>query len=174
MPDIAAKQRIVEDIKSKFENAKGVVLADYRGLTVAEVTQLRAKLRAEQVEYRVLKNTMVIRAIQELGYDELVPELKGPTAIAFCADPVAPAKLLVEFANKHKQLKIKAGVVEGSVIPMDRVTQLAQLPSREQLLGKIAGLLQAPLSRMANCLQGPLRNVSYALNDLHRMRSEGS
>jgi large subunit ribosomal protein L10 len=171
MPDLEAKQRIVEDIKTKFQNASGVVLADYRGLTVAQVTELRAKLRAEKVEYRVLKNTMVIRAVRELGYEELVSELKGPTAIAFSADPVAPAKLLSQFASKHKQLKIKAGVVEGSVIPVNRIKDLAELPSREQLLGKIAGLMQAPLSRWANCLQAPMRNMSYALNDLHRIKS---
>jgi large subunit ribosomal protein L10 len=172
MPDLEAKQLIVEEIKTKFQNANGVVLADYRGLTVAEVTELRAKLRAAQIEYRVLKNTMVRRAVIDLGYDELIPDLKGPTAIAFSADPVAPAKVLSEFAVKHKMLKIKAGVVEGKVIAQNGVMDLAKLPSREQLLGKIAGLMQAPLSRFANCLQSPLRQVSYALNDLQRVKSE--
>ncbi|MCL1790283.1 MAG: 50S ribosomal protein L10 [Peptococcaceae bacterium] len=174
MPDIVAKQRVVEDIKTRFQNAKGVVLADYRGLTVAEVTELRAKLRAAQVEYKVLKNTMVTRAVRDLGFDGLVPDLKGPTAIAFSADPVAPAKLLVEFAGKHKQLKIKAGVVEGNVIPVKDVLALAELPSREQLLGKVAGLIQAPLSRWANCMQGPLRKMGYALNELSRAKATES
>lgn len=172
MPDIETKQRVVEEIKVKFQNAKGVVLSDYRGLTVAEVTELRSKLRAAQVEYRVLKNTMVTRAVRDLGYDELIPELKGPTAIAFSADPVAPAKIIAEFAKKHKQLRIKAGVVEGNVIAVNRVMDLAELPPREQLLGKIAGLMQAPLSRWANCMQAPLRKMGYALNDLHRIKSE--
>ncbi|MDR2737042.1 MAG: 50S ribosomal protein L10 [Gracilibacteraceae bacterium] len=171
MPDIVAKQRVVEDIKAKFQNAKSVVLADYRGLTVAEATELRANLRASQVEYRVLKNTMVTRAVRELGYEGLVPHLKGPTAVAFCADPVAPAKLLVEFAGKHKQLVIKAGVVEGDIITAKEVMALAELPSREQLLGKVAGLIQAPLSRWANCLQSPLRKMGYALNELNRVKN---
>ena len=170
MPDFEQKQRVVEDIKGKFQNASGVVLADYRGLTVAEVTDLRAQLRAAGIEYRVLKNTMVARAVNEMGLEGLEPYLKGPTAIAFCTDPVAPARVLVAYAKKKKELTIKAGVVEGKVIPAEGVSSLAELPSREVLLSQVLAGMQAPVTRWVNVLQGPIRKMGYALNDLCRVK----
>jgi len=170
MPNLEEKQKVVEEIKAKFQNSTGVVLADYRGLTVTEVTELRAQLRNAGVEYRVLKNTMVSRAAHELGIEGLDPFLEGPTALAFSADPVAPAKILSEFSKKNKKFTIKAGVLEGKVISPDRVKDLANLPSREVLLAQVLAGIQAPLQGMVNVLQGPIRKLVYALEEVRKLK----
>jgi len=173
MPNIEEKSLVVSEIKEKFQQSSGIVLADYRGLTVAQVTQLRAKLRKAGVEYRVLKNTLVRRAADELGVEGLEPYLKGPTALAFSADPVAPAKILMDFAkeNKLKKFQIKAGVLEGKVIGADNVKALADLPSREVLLAMVLRGMQAPLSGMVNVLQGPIRKMGYALEEVRKLKA---
>jgi len=172
MPNKEEKALVVTEIMAKFQNASGVVLADYRGLTVAQVTQLRTQLREAGVEYRVLKNSLVRRAASEVGVEGLDSYLKGPTALAFSADPVAPAKVLVEFAkaNKLKTLKIKAGVLDGKVIGAEGVKALAELPSREVLLSMVLRGMQAPLAGMANVLQGPIRKMAYALEEVRKLK----
>jgi len=170
VPNIDEKAQIVAEIRSKFEQSKGIVLGDYRGLTVAEVTKLRAKLREAGVDYRVLKNTLVRRAAQEVGVQGLDPYLEGPTAVAFSADPVAPAKVLAEFAKTSKKFTLKAGVVEGKVVNADGVKALADLPPREVLLAMVLRGMQAPLAGMANVLQGPIRKLGYALEELRKLK----
>lgn len=170
MPDIEAKSQVVAEIKDKFEHSAGVVLADYRGLTVAEVTKLRVQLREAGVEYRVLKNTMVRRAAHEVGIEGLDSYLEGPTALAFSADPVAPAKVLIDFAKTNKKFSIKAGVVEGKVIDPNGVKSLADLPSREVLLAMVLSGIQAPLAGLVNVLQGPIRKMGYALEEVRKLK----
>jgi large subunit ribosomal protein L10 len=173
MPNIEEKSLVVSEIKEKFQQSSGVVLADYRGLTVAQVTQLRTQLRNAGVEYRVLKNTLVRRAAQEVGVEGLESYLEGPTALAFSKDPVAPAKILLDFAkaNKLKNLTIKAGVLEGKVIGPEGVKNLADLPSREVLLAMVLRGMQAPLAGMANVLQGPIRKMGYALEEVRKLKA---
>jgi large subunit ribosomal protein L10 len=173
MPNIEEKSLAVSEIKEKFQQSSGVVLADYRGLTVAQVTQLRTQLRNAGVEYRVLKNTLVRRAAQEVGVEGLESYLEGPTALAFSKDPVAPAKILLDFAkaNKLKNLTIKAGVLEGKVIGPEGVKNLADLPSREVLLAMVLRGMQAPLAGMANVLQGPIRKMGYALEEVRKLKA---
>ncbi len=173
MLNIDQKSQVVSEITEKFQKASGVVLADYRGLTVAQVTQLRAQLRQAGVEYRVLKNTLVRRAANEVGVEGLDTYLEGPTALAFSADPVAPAKVLMEFAkaNKLKTFKIKAGVLEGKVIGPEGVKALAELPTREVLLSMVLRGMQAPLTGMANVLQGPIRKMGYALEEVRKLKT---
>lgn len=170
MPNYEEKQKVVEDIKQKFQGSTGVVLADYRGLTVSQVTNLRVQLREAGVEYRVLKNTMVSRAADEIGLEGLEPFLKGPTALAFSADPVAGAKVLSEFIKKNKNIVIKAGVVEGKVIGPEKVKDLASLPSREVLLSQVLAGFQGPLQGMVNVLQGPIRKMGYALEEVRKLK----
>lgn len=170
MPNFEEKQKIVEDIKQKFQGATGVILADYRGLTVSQVTDLRVEFRKAGVEYRVLKNTMIRRAADELGLSGLDQYLEGPTAVAFSTDPVAPAKILSEFSKKNKSLTIKAGVLEGKVISSDMIKDLANLPSREVLLSQVLAGLQAPLQGMVNVLQGPIRKFGYALEEVRKVK----
>ncbi len=170
MPNFEEKQLVVEDIKQKFQGSTGVVLADYRGLTVSQVTNLRVELRQAGVEYRVLKNTMVRRAANELGLEGLDPYLEGPTALAFSPDPVAGAKILSEFTKKNKNLTIKAGVVEGKVVGPEKVKDLASLPSREVLLSQVLAGIQGPLQGMVNVLQGPIRKLGYALEEVRKLK----
>lgn len=166
------KQAAVEAIKESLSSAQVSVLTDYRGLTVAEISELRKKLREAGIEFKVVKNTLTWRAAQEIGLQDLEGYLEGPTAIAFGPDPVSPAKLLSEFAKAHKALEIKGGVLEGSVIPVDKVKALAELPSKEQLLGQIVSAMQAPISGLVNVLQAPIRNLAYAVDALRAQKEQ--
>ncbi|MFZ5639645.1 MAG: 50S ribosomal protein L10 [Bacillota bacterium] len=172
MPNIQAKEPVVQDIKVKLETSQGAVLADYRGLNVAEVTELRNKLREAGVEFKVVKNTLTRIAAHQIGLEGLDPYLEGPTAIAFGADdPVAPAKILSEFAKTHKDLELKAGVLEGKVIDLEGIKALANLPAREVLLAKVLGGMQAPMYGFAGVLQGTLRSLVYALNAVREKKA---
>ena len=165
MPNIEAKQAIVQEIADKMKNAQGTVVVDYRGLNVEEVTELRKKARENNIDYKVYKNSMMRFAAKEAGVEGLLDVLVGPTAIAFCEDdPVAPAKLINDFAGEHKALEIKAGVVEGKVLDVAGVKELAELPPREVLVSKVLGGLNAPISGFANVLNANLKGLVVALN----------
>lgn len=167
----AEKQATVAEIKEKLEKAKGAVLADYRGLNVADATKLRRTLREAGVEFRVLKNTMTRIAAQEAGIQGLDTYLEGPTAVAFgFTDLVAPAKILSQFAKENKNLVIKAGIIEGKVVNEEGVKALAELPPKDVLIAKMLGSMQAPLSGLVNVLQGNIRNLVYALEAVRKQK----
>jgi large subunit ribosomal protein L10 len=146
---LAEKQQLVSEVAAKLRDSSTTVVADYRGLTVAQVTELRKQLREAGVEFQVIKNTLTRRATAEAGYSELDEHLVGPSAIAFSADAVAPAKILIDFAKKNENLKVKAGVVEGKVVDAAQIKALAELPSREGLLSMLLSVLQAPIRNFA-------------------------
>ncbi|WP_223068791.1 50S ribosomal protein L10 [Paenibacillus caui] len=147
---IESKQAAVDAVTSKLKESATTVVADYRGLNVSQVTELRKQLREAGVEFQVLKNTLVRRATAAAELTELNEVLTGPTAIAFGAnDAVAPAKILSDFAKKNDALKIKGGVVEGRVVSVDQIKALADLPSREGLLSMLLSVLQAPVRNFA-------------------------
>ncbi|MEM5767098.1 MAG: 50S ribosomal protein L10 [Bacillota bacterium] len=167
----AEKQATVAEIREKLEKAKGAVLADYRGLNVADATKLRRALREAGVEFRVLKNTMTRIAAQEAGIQGLDSYLEGPTAVAFgFTDLVAPAKVLCQFAKENKNLVIKAGIVEGKVVNGEGVKALADLPPKEVLIAKMLGSMQAPLAGLVNVLQGNIRNLVYTLEAVRKQK----
>lgn len=166
------KEATVSQVVEKFNKSQAVILADYRGLNVQEVTELRKKLREAGVEYRVIKNTLTSRAAKEVNIEGLDEYLSGPTALAFgYHDPVAPAKILANFAKDHKKLELKAGILEGKIIGTKAVKALAELPSREALLGQIAGLLQSPMRGLVTVLSGPLRNLAYATEAVRKQKA---
>ena len=145
---IEMKKAVVAEIKEKLVNAKSVVLVDYRGLTVAEVTELRNQCRKAGVEYAVLKNTMVNLAAKEAGIEGLDAYLKGPTAVAFgMEDAVAPAKVLTEFIKKTKKTEVKCGLLDGQILDAAGVEALAAIPSREVLIAKIMGSMMSAVSK---------------------------
>ncbi|CAH8773225.1 50S ribosomal protein L10 [Paenibacillus dendritiformis] len=147
---IEAKQQEVEVIAEKLRGSVTTVVADYRGLNVTQVTELRKQLREAGIEFQVLKNTMVRRATAQAELSELDQVLSGPTAIAFSPeDAVAPAKILNDFAKKNDALEIKGGVVEGRVVDVAQIKALAELPSREGLLSMLLSVLQAPVRNFA-------------------------
>ena len=152
--NLEMKKTVVAGIKEKFEKAQTVVLVDYRGLTVAEDTELRNQIRKEGVEYAVLKNTMISRAIECMNVDEMHASLEGPTAVAFgYEDMIAPAKILSEFAKKSKKLTIKCGVCDGAYLNADGVEALASLPSKEVLIAKIMGSMMSSVSKFVYCVE---------------------
>ncbi|WP_100405984.1 50S ribosomal protein L10 [Bacillus solitudinis] len=150
MSVLEQKQQVVSDIATKLRESKSTIVVDYRGLNVAEVTELRKQLREAGVEFKVYKNSLARRATAEAELTDLDANLVGPTAIAFSVDDViAPAKILNEFAKKHDALELKAGVIEGRVASVEEVKALAELPSREGLLSMLANVLQAPMRGLA-------------------------
>lgn len=147
---IETKKLIVDEITDKFKSSKTAVVVDYRGLTVAQVTDLRKQLREAGVEFKVYKNTMTRRAAEAADLAGLNDALTGPNAIAFSADDVvAPAKILNDFAKQNEALEIKAGVIEGNIASVEDVKALADLPSREGLLSMLLSVLQAPIRNLA-------------------------
>ena len=147
---IDAKKQEVDIIAEQLKNSVSTVIVDYRGLSVAEVTELRSQLREAGVEYKVLKNTMVRRAAQQAGIDGLDEFLVGPTAVATSTeDVVAPAKVIAGFAKEHQALEIKTGVMEGNVISAEEVNTVGTLPSHDGLVSMLLSVLQAPVRNFA-------------------------
>ena len=171
-PEKASK---VAELKDLLANSQGVVLVDYCGLTVAEDTELRSKMREAGVKYMVAKNTFVRIAAKEVGIEGLDSYLEHNTALAFSAeDPVAPAKILNDFSKDHEKLTLKAGVLNGAVIGVDEVKALAELPSKEELLAKLLGSMQAPISGLLNVLQGTIRNFVYVVDAVREKKEKES
>lgn len=147
---IQQKEAAVAEIASKLSQSATTVVADYRGLNVSQVTELRKQLREAGVEFQVLKNSLVRRATEGVGLSDLNEVLTGPSAIAFSGDDaIAPAKILNDFAKKNEALKLKGGVVEGKVVEVTQIKALAELPSREGLLSMLLSVLQAPVRNFA-------------------------
>ena len=155
-----AKAAVIEEITERFQKSSAAVLTEYRGLTVAQLTQLRRSL-GEGSSYAVVKNTLTKRAAEEVGFAELVDQLNGPTAIAFIeGDPVTAAKAIRDFARANPLLVVKGGVVEGRAVDAREVTRLADVESREVLLAKLAGAMKGNLTKAAGLFQAPLSQVA--------------
>lgn len=147
---IELKKQTVVEIADKLKSSVSTVVVDYRGLNVAEVTELRKQLREAGVDFKVYKNTLTRRAAESVDLAGLNEVLTGPNAIAFSTeDVVAPAKIINDFAKKHEALEIKAGVIEGNVATVEDIKALAELPSREGLLSMLLSVLQAPIRNLA-------------------------
>lgn len=147
---LEAKQAVVGEITDKLKSSASVVVVDYRGLNVGQVTELRKQLREAGIDFKVYKNSMTRRAAEAAGLEGLNEHLTGPNAIAFSSeDVIAPAKILNDFAKKNDKLEIKAGVIEGNVASEEEVKALATLPSREGLLSMLLSVLQAPMRNFA-------------------------
>ena len=148
---IEQKAGVVTEIKEKFENAKSVVAFDYRGLSVAEVTELRRKLREAGADYKVYKNTLTKRALDELNID-MNEYLAGPSAIAFGTDELSIVKIINDFAKEHEALELKAGIVEGKVAGLEDLKRYAAIPSRDTLLTMLAAGLMGTVRDLSICL----------------------
>ena len=153
MAKVELKQPIVQEISETIKDAQSLVVVDYRGLTVAQDTELRKKLREAGVTYKVCKNTMMKRAFEGTDFAQLDEYLEGPNAIAISKeDATAPARIICNFAKKAEALEVKAGVVEGSVYDAAGIQELSKIPSREELLSKLLGSLQSPITNLARVL----------------------
>ena len=153
MAKVELKQPIVQEISEQIKDAQSVVVVDYRGLTVAEDTQLRKQLREAGVAYKVYKNTLVNFAIKGTDFESLSDVLEGPNAFAISTtDATAPARVIAKFAKTAPALEIKAGVVEGTFYDADRMKAIATIPSREELLSKFLGSIQSPIANFARVI----------------------
>lgn len=157
----------VEEIKGQFSEASSMVLTDYRGLNVSDLSELRRVMDGEGVVYKVVKNSLAQRAAADSGMECLIELLEGPTAIAFgSTDPIAPARLVNKFAKGHEALMIKGGYMDGALLTAEQVIVLANLPGREQLLSMLAGVLQGPVAKMARVLNAPMQGFAACLSQV--------
>lgn len=167
----AEKALVIAQTREQLESSQGTVLADYRGLTVKQLGQLRQRLAQSGVTLRVVKNTLIKRAADEAGIEGLDPYLTGPTAVAYSPDdPVAAAKVLAQAQREFRKMEIKAGILEKRAISADGVRELADLPSKEVLLGRVVGTLNAPIQRLAWVLNAPMANLARALDQIRLQR----
>lgn len=162
---IENKKKIVEDLKKKFATTKVVIVTDYKGLNVAQMTELRRNLSEAKVEFQVVKNTLLTRASKDTDAELLADVFKGPSGIALSFDdPVAPAKILTQFAKDNKKLEIKAGVMNGKMMNLDAITALSKLPSREELLAQVLSTLNAVPTGFVRALADVPRRMVNVLN----------
>ena len=146
------KQATVSEVSAKLGSAQAVIVAEYRGLDVARVTQLRAKARKSGLYLKVLKNTLARRAVKGTPFEKLAEQMSGPLMYGIADDPVAGAKVLSEFAKENEQFVIRGGAMPNAVMTSKEVSALAALPSRQELLAKLAGTLQAPMAKLVRTL----------------------
>ena len=160
-----AKVELVGELRELVGQTKAAILTDYRGLSVAELTELRKKLRDADAEYRVVKNTLFKMAAGDaMPVDQMGEHLAGPTAIGFAkGDPVAVAKILLDYARDHKAMSVKAGVMDGRVLTTSQVDALSKTPPREVLIAQMLGSLQSPISGFVGTLNGIISNFVFTL-----------
>lgn len=168
------KGQAIDELKKKFSEAKAVIFTDYKGMTVAELSELRRLLRSGGVEYSVVKNTLARIASQDTPVSVAGTVFKGPVAVAIgYKDPVLTAKKVIEYSKKNEKLKLGGGVIEGKMYSVAEVKAIADLPPREILLSMLAGAFQAPLSKMAAALSATVSSFAYAMGAL-KTKKEGS
>jgi large subunit ribosomal protein L10 len=162
---IEKKKKLVENLKEKIDAAKIVLVSDYRGISVKQITELRKNLRATGTEYKIFKNTLIKRAFSAAGFEGLDDKLEGPVALLFgYEDPVEPLKVLFDFIDEAEKGDVKAGIVEKQIMQRDQIVAMSKLPSREELIAKMVGGFKSPIYGVVNVLQGNIRKLIYALN----------
>lgn len=168
-----AKKQVVEEIKSKIQNAKSVIFVMSKGLTVAEDTELRREFRKANVEYKVLKNTLIKRAFNDLGITDFDDDLNGPTSVAFGTDETGASKIIIDAVKKYEdKVVVKSAFVDGEKVDVKGVQALASMPSKEELIAKMLGSLQAPISNFVGVLSAMPRSLVIALNAVAKKKAQ--
>jgi len=171
--NLEAKKQVVEEIKEKIQNSKSVVFVASKGLTVADDTELRREFRAKNVEYKVLKNTLIRRAFNDLGITDFDADLNGPTTVAFGVDETQAAKIIIDAVKKYdNKISVKCAYVEGARVDEKGVKALASMPTKEELVAKMLGSLQAPISNFAGVLSAIPRGLVIALNAIAEKKAQ--
>ncbi len=166
------KGEIVAQLTERLSQSPNIYLTDFTGVTVKAITDFRRQLRAAGVDYTVVKNTLAVRALEAASVAGVEDVLDGPTAFVFAGeDPLAAAQLLTEFSKKHDDFTVKAGLVDGQRVDAADVKRLASLPSRDELLGQLAGLMQAPMQGFVGALDGLLYQMVGVLEALREQRA---
>jgi len=167
------KEQILQDTTERIRGVRGIYLADFSGMSVEKLSLLRKRCREQNVQFRVIKNTLLKRAFNERGISELDPHLEGPTGLVFSAESeMAPAKILADFAKEHEKPRIKAAVVDGRLFGDKEVAQLAALPSREVLMSQLLGTVIAPMTTFLAAIEATLALPAVMADVLHRERSQ--
>lgn len=167
----AFKNDKIQAVKESILKAKVAIVTDYRGMTVEEITTLRRQLQKEGADYTVAKNTLAKIAIKDTPFEPLAEYLEGPTAIAFgFSDEVAPAKVLTQFIKKAKKGEIRGGALDGKALNVSEVKRLAELPSKEELIAKILGSINAPASGLVNTVNGVARALTIAMEEVRKQK----
>jgi large subunit ribosomal protein L10 len=168
------KVAMVEQIAADLKAAGSLVLSDFTGINVEEISELRKRCRSNDVTFSVVKNTLIKLAVEGTDMESLVEHFNGPTAIAHSEDMVAPARVLKEFSKEFGKLEIKAGFVDGQAIDLDGVKALADLPGREQLLSMVVGTLEAPISGLARVLAANITNLVNVIDQIEKKKGEAA
>jgi large subunit ribosomal protein L10 len=167
------KEQIIADVAEIAGRAHGMFFTDFSGLTVEQATELRRELRKSGIDYVVAKNTLIRKALEQLGgYDKVFPGLKGPTGVAFSFDdPVAPAKVIQKFSEKHKKLKLKICVIEREVYDGSRLDEIARIPSRGEVISGILGSINAPLAGVPGTVNAVIRELVSVIDELGKKKA---
>jgi len=167
------KERIAAEVAEAVSRAHGLFFTDFGGLTVEQATELRREFRKLGVDYRVVKNTLIQKALEQVtGYDRVIEKLVGPTGVAFAFDdPVAPAKIILKFSEKHKKLALKVCVVEREVFDGSRLDQLAKMPSRRDMMASVLGSIQAPLAGVPTVINAVLRELVSVVGEIEKKKA---
>ena len=166
------KEAAVAELKENLMNSTVAIMSQYKGITAEQVTALRSKLRSENVTYKVYKNTLAKRALDELELSGASEFFDGPTAWAFSEDPVAPARLLKEFAKEAKVINMLGGVLDGEVVDANKLQTLADLPSRDQLIAQVVGTIAMPLRNLVGTLNAVPRNAVQVIEAIRKKKEE--
>lgn len=171
---MATQEKIdtIAEFKEHFQKAQIAIATRYIGINAEQATNLRKKLRDENVVFKVYKNTLIKRALEELEMAGAVQFLEGPTAWAFSEDPVAPAKVLKEFSKDVPVVSMGGGVLEGKTISEDELTALAELPSQEELIAQVVGTIAAPLRNLVSVINAPLRDFATVIEQIRKQKEE--
>ena len=168
-----AKKVVVEQIKEMIQNSKSVVFVKFEKLTVAEDTELRREFRKNNVEYKVLKNTLIKRAFNDLGITAFDEDLNGPTSVAFGSDETGASKVIIDAVKKYdNKVSVKSAFVDGGRVDVNGVKELATMPSKEELVAKMLGSLQAPIRNFAGVLSAMPRSLVIALNAIAEKKAQ--
>lgn len=167
------KEQIVADVSVYIGRASGMFFTDFSGLTVEQATELRREFRKSGVDYKVVKNTLVQKALEAAtGYDKVYDKLAGPTGVAFAyEDPVAPAKIIQKFSEKHNKLSLKVCVIEKQVYDGGRLAELAKLPTKKEIMASILGSLEAPISGIPGVLNAVMRDLVSVIGEIEKKKA---
>ena len=167
------KEQIIEEVKEKVARAKSMFFADFTGITVEQVTELRREFRKSNVDYRVVKNTLARKALESVGgYDTILDRLVKPTAIAFgYDDPIAPAKIIKKFREKNEKLTVKICVVEKEVFDGKKLDELAKLPSRKEIIAGILGSIQSPMTGVVGAINAVMRDLVSVIDAIEKKKA---
>jgi large subunit ribosomal protein L10 len=168
------KAAAIEELKANIEKSSVAIMSKYQGITVAQVTTLRSKLRGENITFKVYKNTLARRALDELNLSDASVYMDGPTVWAFSEDPVAPAKILKDFAKEVKGVAMLGGILDGKPVDAGKLDQLADLPSREQLLAQVVGTIAMPLRNLVGTLEAVPRSMVNVVEAIRKKKEEAA